>query len=157
MWNLLNQRKELEKEVYAKLRPGDLYGDEQQSKWAPEALLRYLLLAAASMLTFFGIMLFNVGAEATAHQEFYASVWLLGVGVAIAGGSWALFQLSRAGEARAVAREGNKAKAEDLSPAVRSVMKRAAIMKLLAFRVMIVAGISCCVGLYTGLKGLVIL
>ena len=157
MWNLLNQRKELEKEVYAKLRPGDLYGDEQKSRWAPEALLRYLLLATASLLTFFGIMLFNVGAEARGHDEFYASVWLLAVGVAIAGGSWALFQMSRAGEARAVAREGNKTKAEDLSPAVRSVMKRAAIMKLLAFRVMIVAGISCCVGFYTGLRGLFIL
>ena len=47
---------------------------------------------------------------------------------------------------------------ETVGKALRDkAMKRAAIMKLLAFRVMIVAGISCCVGLYTGLKGLVIL
>ena len=63
MWNLLNQRKELEKEVYEKLRPGDLFGGAQQIGRQPEHLVRYLLLAAVPVLTFFTIMLLNVRAE----------------------------------------------------------------------------------------------
>jgi hypothetical protein len=157
MWNLLNQRKGLEKEVYEKLRPGDLFGGTQQVGRQPEHLVRYLLLAAVPVLTFSVIMMLNVQREVAAYGEFHASVWLLAVGVVIALAAWALFQLSRAGEAKALARGGGDSETEPVPPAIRSVMKRAAIMKLLAFRVIIVAAISCCVGFYTGVKGLFLL
>ena len=42
MWNLFNQRRAMEKEVFETLRPGDLYGETPQSGRRPEFLLRYL-------------------------------------------------------------------------------------------------------------------
>ncbi|NJP10933.1 MAG: hypothetical protein HC866_16845 [Leptolyngbyaceae cyanobacterium RU_5_1] len=97
MWNLFNQRRELDAEVFAKLRPGDLFGSEQQATRRPEYLVRYLVLANASVLTFFAVVLSRVGAELPAYPDIYAAVWLTGVGIAIAAGAWTLMKLSRRG------------------------------------------------------------
>lgn len=157
MWNLFNQRKALDKEVFETLRPGDLYGGEHRTGKQPEDLVRYLLLACVPGVTFFSIILSRVDPANSAHEDIVSAVWLLALGTAIAFGAWTLFRLSRAGEGRALLQDGADNEPADLPPAIRALMKRAATMKLLAFRVMIVSGISFCVGLYLGLKGLILL
>lgn len=163
MWNLFNQRRAMEKEVFETLRPGDLYGETHQSGRRPEELLRYILLANATGLTFFLIIISGLAQEARAYTEFVSSVWLLGMSTAIAIGAWILFRMSRARERIALGRtQGDGSgqagdSAEHPSDAVMQIMKRAAVMKLLAFRVMIVSAISFCVGAYLGLKGLFLL
>lgn len=157
MWNLFNQRKALDKEVFETLRPGDLYGGEHRAGKQPEDLVRYLLLACVPGVTFFSIVLFRVDPANSGHEDIVSAVWLLALGAAIACGAWALFRLSRAGEGRALLQDGADNEPADLPPTIRALMKRAATMKLLAFRVMIVSGISFCVGLYLGLKGLILL
>ena len=157
MWNLFNQRRELNAEVYDKLRPGDLFGDPQVPGRQPEHFVRYLLLGNATVLTFFAVILSRVGAEAAAHRDIYAAVWLTSVGIAIAVGAWVLFRLSRLGEAQALGHDVGSLSASELPPAVKAIMKKAAIKKLLAFRIMIVSALSGCIGLYLGIKGLFIL
>ncbi|MDH3699809.1 MAG: hypothetical protein OEU46_00730 [Alphaproteobacteria bacterium] len=161
MWNLFGQRRAMEKEVFETLRPGDLYGETHGSGRQPEELLRYIFLANATGLTFFLIMISGLVREAQAFAEFVSSVWLLGMSTAIAIGAWILFRLSRARERVALGRsQGGGADGESVeqpSDAVMQIMRRAAVMKLLAFRVMIVSGIALCVGVYLGLKGLFLL
>jgi hypothetical protein len=157
MWNLFNQRRELDVEVFQKLRPGDLYGGEQQATRRPEYLVRYLVLANASVLTFFAVVLSRVSAEMRAYPDIYAAVWLTGVGIAIAVGAWTLLKLSRTGEAQALAHGTAGRSASELPPAVRTLMKKAAVKKLLAIRILIVSALSGCIGLYLGLKGLFLL
>lgn len=154
MWNLFNQRRELDAEVYSKLRPGDLYGREPQSTRRPEYIVRYLLLANASVLTFFAVILTRVGVDKPAYRDLNSAVWLTAVGIAIAVGAWVLFQLSRRGEAKALSQDVDGLEASQLPAGVRAIMKKAAIKKLLAVRVMIVSALSGCIGLYLGLKGL---
>ena len=163
MWNLFNQRRAMEKEVFETLRPGDLYGESHQASRQPEGLLRYVLLANATGLTFFLIMVSGLARESRAYTEFVSSVWLLGMSVAIALGSWILFRISRARERAALGlsqTDGGGAAGDGAtqpSDAVMQIMKRAAVLKLLAFRVMIVSAIAFCVGAYLGLKGLFLL
>jgi hypothetical protein len=157
MWNLFNQRRELKTEVYGKLRPGDLFGGEHQTGRQPEDLVRYLLLANAVVLTFFGVVLTRVDPGAGGHEEIYSAVWLAGVGILIAAGSWLLFRLSRSGEAKLLGRGLDGVEAESLTADVKKALKGAAIKKLLGFRIMIVSAISGCIALYTGLKGLFLL
>lgn len=156
MWNLFNQRRELEREVYATLRPGDLYGGEHRTGRQPEDLVRYLLLANVPGLTFFAIVMSRVARQDAAYQEFYSAVWLMGMGTAIAVGAWVLFRLSRMGEGQAISMHQGYVE-DGPSHQVRAVMKRAAVMKLLAYRVMIVSAIAFCIGVYLGLKGFIIL
>lgn len=157
MWNLFNQRRAMEKEVFETLRPGDLYGGPRRRGWQPEDLVRYILLANGTGLTFFVVLLSGVGSEVRAHTEFVSSVWLLGTGVAIAVGAWLLFRLSRAREVAALGKLQDEQASSEISAPVKRVMKRAAVMKLLGFRVVIVSAISSCVGLYLGLKGFFLL
>lgn len=154
MWSLFGRRRDLDAEAYAKLRPGDLYGGEDRP---PEVFVHYLLLMNAPMLTFFAVLGLRVGAETPARAEFVTAVWLTGMGMAIAIGAWTALRLSRSGEAKAVAADVGRAEASELPPPIRAMMKRAAIKKMLAFRLMLVSGISGFIGLYSGLKGLVIL
>lgn len=144
-------------EVYGKLRPGDLFGKERTAVRQPEHLSRYLSLANASALTFFAVVLTRVEAGARGHEDIYGAVWLNGMGLAIAVGSWVLFRLSRAEEAKALLRHVGDVEPDALPADVKSIMRRAAIKKLLGYRVMIVSAISGCIALYTGLKGLIIL
>lgn len=163
MWNLFNQRRAMEKEVFETLRPGDLYGESHQTSGQPEGVLRYVLLANATGLTFFLIMVSGLTRDSRAYTEFVSSVWLLGMSAAIAIGSWILFRMSRARERAALglSRGDGVAAADDgaprLSDAVMRIMKRAAVLKLLAVRIMIVSAIAFCVGAYLGLKGLFLL
>ncbi len=158
MWNLFGQRRAMEKEVFETLRPGDLYGETHQTGRRPEEFLRYILLANATGLTFFLIVVSGLAREARAYVEFHSSVWLLGMSTAIAIGAWVLFRISRARERAALGRsQGEGESADHPSDAVMQIMKRAAVMKLLAFRVMIVSAIAFCVGGYLGLKGLFLL
>jgi hypothetical protein len=157
MWNLFNQRRELDTEVFAKLRPGDLFGSEQQATRRPEYLVRYLVLANASVLTFFAVVLSRVATEMPAYPDIYAAVWLTAVGIAIATGAWTLLKLSRQGEAQALTHGTAGMSASELPPAVRALMKKAAVKKLLAIRILIVSALSGCIGLYLGLKGLFLL
>lgn len=157
MWNLFGQRKAMQKEVFDTLLPGDLYGGEHRSGRQPEDLVRYLMLAAVPMLTFYAIILSQVDSENAAHEDFAGAVWLLGMGIAIAVVAWVLFKLSRAGESKALGFGAEVDEPSALPPRVKAIMKRAATMKLLAFRVMIVSGISGCVGFYIGLRGLFVL
>ena len=148
----------MEKEVFETLRPGDLYGVAPQAGGQPEGLLRYLLLANATGLTFCLIIVSGVAQEARAYTEFVSSVWLLGMSTAIAIGAWILFRTSRARESAALGHcQSQGESVEHPSDAVMKIMRRAAILKLLAFRVMIVSGIALCVGVYLGLKGLFLL
>jgi hypothetical protein len=163
MWNLFNQRRAMEKEVFETLRPGDLYGETPQSGRQPEFLLRYLFLANATGLTFFLIIVSGLAQNVRAHAEFISSIWLLGMSTAIALGAWILFRVSRVRERAALSQsrgDGNRATGDTAgqpSDAVMQIMRRAAILKLLAFRVMIVSAIALCVGTYLGLKGLFLL
>lgn len=157
MWNLFNQKRELKTEVYDKLRPGDLFGDAHQGGRQPEDLVRYLLLGNVSVLTFFAIVLSRVDVGVHGHQEIYSAVWLTGTGLAIAVGAWVLFRLARVGERKALSTGPRDVPAEALPPDVKTIMKRAAIKKLLAFRVMIVSAISGCIALYVGIKGIIFL
>jgi hypothetical protein len=157
MWNLFNQKRELNAEVYGKLRPGDLFGDAHTGGRQPEDLARYLMLANITVLTFFAIVLTRVDAGARGHDEIYSAVWLTGMGLVIAFVAWMLFRLSRADEGKALARGLGDMAAEALPADVKMIMKRAAIKKLLGFRVMIVSGISGCIAIYIGIKGLIIL
>lgn len=157
MWNLFNQRKELRTEVYEKLRPGDLFGGEHQAGRQPEELVRYLVLANAVVLTFFGVVLTRVTVGASGHEEINSAVWLAGIGIAIAATSWVLFRLSRTGERKLLSRDLGEAEAAALPGDVKTALRRAAIKKLLGFRVMIVSAISGCIAIYIGLKGLFLL
>jgi hypothetical protein len=157
MWNLFNQRRNLEKEVFSTLRPGDLYGSDRRAGWQPEDLVRYLLMANVPGLTFFLIILTRIDIGSRAYEDFVSAVWLLGLGTAIAVGAWLLFRLSRSGESHAMAISASEQGAADLPPAARATMRRAATMKLLGFRVLIVSAISFCVGVYLGLKGFYLL
>lgn len=157
MWNLFNQRRELNAEVYDKLRPGDLYGGPHQTGRQPEDLPRYLMLANATALTFFAVLLSRVDAGARGHEDIYAAVWLTAMGLAIALGAWILLRLSRIEEAKALSRNLGDVEAAALPADVKAIMKRAAIKKLVAFRVMIVSAISGCIALYIGVKGIIIL
>lgn len=157
MWNLFNQRKELRTEVYEKLRPGDLFGGEHQAGRQPEELVRYLVLANAVVLTFFGVVLTRVTAGASGHEEINSAVWLAGIGIAIAATSWVLFRLSRTGERKLLSRDLGEVEAAALPGDVKTALRRAAIKKLLGFRVMIVSAISGCIAIYIGLKGLFLL
>jgi len=94
--------------------------------------------------------------DSAAYQEFYSALWLMGMGTAVAVGAWVLFRLSRFGEDRAMSMYRGNAE-DELPRPVRLLMKRAAIMKLLAVRVMIVSAIAFCIGVYLGIKGFVIL
>ena len=154
MWNLFNQRRELNQEVYSKLRPGDLYGGEHAAGRQPEELIRYLLIGNATILTFFSVILSRVEAQASGHEEIYSAVWLAGMGIAIAIGAWVLFRLSRSQERKAVDRDLGDIEASALPADVKGIMKSAAIKKLLGFRVMIVGAISGCIALYVGIRGL---
>jgi len=157
MWSLFGQRKALDKEVYDTLTPGSLYGGDHRTGWQPEDLVRYLFLANIPACTFFSILMTRVDAANDAYEDINAAVWLTAVGTLIAFAAWTLFRLSRSGEARALKEQGPETPREDVRPDVRAILKRAATQKLLAFRVMIVSGISFCVGLYTGIKGLIFL
>ncbi len=157
MWSLFGQRKALDKEVYDTLTPGDLYGGDHRTGRQPEDLVRYLFLANIPACTFFSILMTRVEVDSKAYPEVNAAVWLTALGTLIAFGAWALFRLSRAGEVKALSEQGPDTPREEVRPDVRAILKRAATQKLLAFRVMIVSGISFCVGLYTGIKGLVFL
>jgi hypothetical protein len=157
MWNLFNQKRELKTEVLDKLRPGDLFGAAHQEGRQPEDLVRYLLLANVSVLTFFAVVLSRVDAGVHGHQEIYSAVWLTAMGLAIAVGAWVLFRLARAGEKKALSRNLGDVEADALPPEVKTVMKRAGIRKLLGFRVMIVSAISGCIAIYVGIKGIIFL
>ena len=156
MWHLFGQHRRMEQEVYSTLRPGNLYGADHQAGSQLEHLVRYLLLANIPGLTFFAIVMTRVPHEEAAYQEFLSAVWLMGMGTAIAVGAWLLFRLSRMGESQAMSMYQGGSE-DELPPKVRAVMKRAAIMKLLAVRVMIISAIAFCIGVYLGLKGFVIL
>ena len=159
MWSLFHRRRDLDldKEVYGKLRPGDLYGADDRSGRPPELFVRYLLLANASLLTFAAVMLFRVGAGAPAHKELVAVVWLTAMGIAIAAGAWIAFQFSRRGEARALSSSAGRAAGPDPSPPVQAMMKKAAIRKMLALRLLLVSAIAGFIGIYAGIKGLILL
>ena len=157
MWNLFNQKRELNAEVYGKLRPGDLYGGDQIAGRQPEELARYLMLANASALTFFAIVFSRVQAGVRGHEDLYGAVWLTAMGLAIALAAWVLFRLSRAAEGKLLLRNLGDVAPEALPADVREGMKRAAIKKLLGYRVMIVSAISGCIALYIGIKGLILL
>jgi hypothetical protein len=157
MWNLFNQKRELNAEVYGKLRPGDLYGGRQITGRQPEDLARYLMLGNASGLTFFAIVLSQVAAGVRGHDDIYGAVWLTAMGFAIAVAAWVMFRMSRAGEERLLARNIGNIAPEALPPDVKDGMKRAAIKKLLGYRIMIVSAISGCIALYVGVKGLILL
>ncbi len=157
MWTLFSRRRDVDNELYGSLRPGDLYGVDQQGGSAWEKYLRYLLLANASGLTFFAIVFWRVTPQTPAHEAFATAVWLTAVGGLIAVSGWVLLQLSRMGEAKALAQQAGKPKSADLPPPVYSLMKKAAIKKLIAFRVMIVSALSLCIAIYLGLKGLYLL
>lgn len=157
MWNLFNQRKELRTEVYEKLRPGDLFGGEHATGRQPEDLVRYLLLANAVVLTFFGVILTRVTAGAGGHEEINSAVWLAGIAMVIALTSWVLFRLSRAGERKLLSPDLDEVEAAALPGDVKTGLKRAAIKKLLGFRIMIVSAISGCIAIYIGIKGLFLL
>lgn len=157
MWNIFNQRKELNEEVYGKLRPGDLYGSRHQPGRQPEDWVRYLLLANAVVLTFFGVVLTRVTDGVRGYDEIYGSVWLACMGIAIALASWLLFRLSRANESTVKSRGLGEMEPSALPADVKATMKRAAIKKLLGYRILIVSAISGCIGIYVGLKGLIIL
>jgi len=146
----------MEKEVYSTLRPGNLYGGGHKVGRQPEDLVRYLLLANIPGVTFFAIVMSRVVRDSAAYQEFYSALWLMGMGTAVAVGAWVLFRLSRFGEDRAMSMYRGNAE-DELPRPVRLLMKRAAIMKLLAVRVMIVSAIAFCIGVYLGIKGFVIL
>ncbi len=156
MWNLFNQRREMDREVYSTLRPGDLYGGDHQVGRQPEDLVRYLLLANVPGFTLFAIIASRVPSQEAAYQAFHSALWLTGMGVAIAIGAWLLFYFSRMGEGQAKSLYIGDS---DTGPSqkVRAVMKRAAMMKLLAYRVMIISAIAFCIGVYLGIKGFVIL
>ena len=154
MWNLFNQRRELNQEVYGKLRPGDLFGGDHATGRQPEELIRYLLIGNATVLTFFSVVLSRVEAQASGHEEIYSAVWLAGMGMAIAIGSWVLFRLSRSQERKALDRNLGDIEASALPADVKGIMKRAAIKKLLGFRIMIVGAISGCIAIYVGIRGL---
>ena len=119
--------------------------------------MRYLLLANASALTFFAIVLSRVPPEAPAHKEFGTAAWLTALGLVIATAAWVLVTLSRKEESKALKHSAGSRGASELPPLVQSFMKKAAIKKLLAFRVMIVSAISFCIAIYLGLKGLYLL
>ena len=157
MWNLFNQKRELNAEVYGKLRPGDLYGGAHVGGRQPEEFARYLMLGNISVLTFFAIVLTRVETGVRGHEEIYSAVWLTGMGLAIAIGAWVLFRLSRAEEGKALTRNLGDLPAEALPADVKKTMKRAAIKKLLGYRIMIVSAISGVIAIYIGIKGLVIL
>jgi len=157
MWNLFNQKRELNAEVYGKLRPGDLYGGRQITGRQPEDLARFLMLGNISALTFFAIVLSRVAAGARGHEDIYGAVWLNAMGRAIACAAWILFRLSRAEEGRLLAHNLGDIAPEALPADVKKGMKRAAIKKLLGYRVMIVSAISGCIALYVGIKGLILL
>lgn len=156
MWNLFNQRREMEREVYSTLRPGDLYGGDHRAGRQPEDLVRYLLLANIPGFTLFAIVMSQVSRQEAAYQEFHSAAWLMGMGIAIAVAAWLLFRFSRIGEGQAMSIH-RRDDSEGPSQQVRAVMKRAAMMKLLAYRVMIVSAIAFCIGVYLGLKGFVIM
>lgn len=156
MWHLFGQHRRMEKEVYSTLRPGNLYGDGHQVGRQPEDLVRYLLLANIPGFAFFALVMSRVARQEAAYQEFQSAAWLMGMGAVIAGGAWLLFRLSRVGEHQAMSMSQGDGE-EEMPPQVRSVMKRAAIMKLLAVRVMIVSAIASCIAVYLGLKGFFIL
>jgi hypothetical protein len=157
MWSLFNRGRDLDAEVYGKLRPGDLYGAEGGESRPPEIFVRYLLLANASLLTFAAVILIRVPEEALARREFVAAIWLAALGMAIAAGAWIMFRLSRRGEARALSLGGAMPSAAELPPFVQAVMKKAAITKMLALRLLLVSAIAVLIGLYAGVKGLVLL
>lgn len=146
----------MEKEVYSTLRPGNLYGGDHPAGRQLEDLVRYLLLANIPGFTLFAIVMSRVDPREPAYQEFQSAVWLMGMGTAIAVGAWVLFRLSRMGESQAMSMYQGDGE-DELPPQVRAVMKRAAIMKLLAVRVMIISAIAFCIGVYLGLKGFIIL
>jgi len=156
MWNLFNQKREMEREVYSTLRPGDLYGGGHTTGRQPEDLVRYLLLANVPGFALFVLAMSHLAGQDAAYREFHSAAWLTGMGIAIAVGAFILFRLSRMGEGRATALyRGHDGEAP--SPQVRTLMRRAAMMKLLAYRVMIVSAIAFCIGVYLGLKGVIIL
>lgn len=155
MWSLFNKRRDLDAEIYGKLRPGDLYGGGDREGRPPEIFVRYLLLANATVLTFAAIVLSR--AAAPAQGEFLAAVWLTSMGAMIVAGAWLMLRLSRAGEAKALSRDIRNAAASEPLPAVQALMKKAAIKKMLAFRLMIVSALAGCIGVYAGLKGLFLL
>ena len=95
--------------------------------------------------------------QTPAHEALGTAAWLTAVGGVIAVAAWVLLLLSRRGEAKALAYHVGNADISDPPPLVQSIMKKAAIKKLLAFRVMIVSGLSLCVAIYLGLKGLYLL
>ncbi|MPY75361.1 MAG: hypothetical protein GEU87_13995 [Alphaproteobacteria bacterium] len=157
MWSLFNKRRDLDAEVYGKLRPGDLYGADDRMGRPPELFVRYLLLGNASLLAFAAVVLARIAGEAPAQEEFRAAVWLTSIGMAITAVAWLMLRLSRTGEARAISRNiGNVAASEPL-PAVQALMKKAAIKKMLAFRLMIVSALSGFIAVYAGVKGLFML
>jgi hypothetical protein len=157
MWSLFSRRRDVDNELYSSLRPGDLYGVDQRSGSPWENMLRYLLLANASGLTFFAIIFWRVSPQTPAHEALGTAVWLTAVGGIVAVAAWVLLFLSRRGEAKALAHHAANAGISEPPPLVQSIMKKAAIKKLLAFRVMIVSGLSLCVAIYLGLKGLYLL
>lgn len=157
MWNIFNQRKELKSEVYEKLRPGDLYGGGEQSGRQPEDIVRYLLLANAVVLTFFGVVLTRVVVGASGYDEIYGAVWLTSMGIVIALVSWLLFRFSRANERTVMSRGLEETEPSALPADVKAVLKRAAIKKLLAYRILIVSAISGCIAIWVGIKGLFLL
>lgn len=154
MWHIFGQHRTLQREVYDTLKPGDLYGGEHRAGRQPEDLVRVILLANCAGLAFGTVMLSGVTPGDPSHESFIASVWLMALGTAIALGAWALFRWSRAGEVDALRLSGLAAGHEAFTARIRRCMKRAAMMKLLGYRVMIVSGISFCVGLYTTIRGL---
>jgi hypothetical protein len=157
LWSLFQPRRDLDAEVYSKLRPGDLYGEEDRSGRPPEAFARHLLLVNASLLAFAAVMLFRVGAETPAHGELVAAAWLAAMGMAIVVGAWIALRLSRKGEAKALSATAGNPPASSLPPPVQATMKKAAIGKMLAFRLMIVSAFAGCVGIYAGIKSFFLL
>jgi hypothetical protein len=157
MWGLFSRRRVVDNELYASLRPGDLYGADNRggSQWEP--YLRYLLLGNAAGLTFFAIVVSQVTPQTPAHEAFVTATWLTVIGAAIAATAQVMLMLSRREEAKALANRAGTSTASDLPPAVHSLMKKAAIKKLLAFRVMMVSGLSLCIAIYLGAKGLYLL
>lgn len=156
MWSLFSRRPDVDAEFYEKLRPGDLYGTADRRAQPPESYLRYLLLGNASLGTFAGVLLLRVAAEAPAHHQLLAAVWLAGLGAAIAAGAWLAFHLSRRDEAAALTARTPEAP-ERTVPAVQATMKRAAVRKMLAVRLMLVSAIAGMIGVFAGIKSLFLL
>lgn len=156
MWDMLFRRREPD-DVYATLRPGDLFGVEEATDWLPDRLARYLSLANGSALTFYAIVAARAVGGTPSHRDLTTAVWLTAIGLAIALAACVLLRLSRSGEANAIKHNVGNAEPPNLPPTVRSLMKKAAIKKLLAFRVMLVSALAFCIALYVGVKGLLLL